>query len=750
MQFPRNFIAASDKPCDFKNPVPAPYIRKRFTLCDKPTSAQITICGLGFYTLYINGRRISPPLAPYINSTDDFTYYNQYEIASHLTSGENVIGIVLGNGLQNPFGGYNWHFHKASWLGVPKVALELTASLPDGTNFALESDTSFKTSPSPIYFDELRAGERYDAQDEQPGWNLPGFNDNHWANAIKTTTPKGEPRICIAEPIAVAREITPVSITPIENGYLYDFGVNTAGVCRLRIKGAWPGQRVSFIHGEVLREGRLDTTNIAYGPDHIQEETYIVKGYGEEEYTPMFTYHGFQYVYITGIIPPQATEDLLTYLEMYSDLQERGGFNSSSEVLNTLQTLTRRSTLSNFYYFPTDCPQREKNGWTGDAAISAEHTLLNLAPEKSYREWLNNVRKAQLANGKLPGIVPTAGWGYDGIGPAWDCVITELPYFTYVYRGDTEILQENATAIFRYLHFLNRKMQTQNGLIKEGLGDWCQPTYMWDAYTTPVLFTDSVISMDIANKAAFMFDALGWEQEKDYAQKLSATLRKNIREKLIDLKAMEANDKTQTAQAMALYYGIFNEDEKQQAFQQLLNLINEKDGHMDTGILGARVIFHVLSDFGHSQLAYDIITKPTYPSYAYWLKQGATALWEEFNPDGGRISSRNHHFFGDISGWFIKRIAGIRFNPTGRDLCRVDFTPSFISDLDFAEGFHEAPAGKIVSRWEREGENVRLEITLPPGCKGEIRLENGWVFESGQSVQEISSGKINLLTRSKD
>ena len=210
-----------------------------------------------------------------------------------------------------------------------------------------------------------------------------------------------------------------------------------------------------------------------------------------ETHLPIFTYHGFQYVLVKGITREQATEKLLTYLVMNSDIAERGGFACSDPVVNALQTFTRRSTLSNFYYFPTDCPHREKNGWTGDAALSAEHTLLNLAPETSYKEWLRNVREAQNERGAFPGIVPAAtDWSFGWNGPAWDAVITCLPYFTYVYRGDKSILAENATSIFRYCNYLAENLNDK-GLVELGLGDWCPPGRYFDQYKSPVVWTDT-------------------------------------------------------------------------------------------------------------------------------------------------------------------------------------------------------------------------------------------------------------------
>lgn len=591
MNFPKQFIGASHQYADYDRQVPAPYLRRRFFLTQKPKITNILVSGLGFYRLFVNGQEITKGiLAPYISNPDDLVYFDQYEVSDFLQKGENVIGLILGNGMQNSFGGYIWGFEKARWRGAPMAALRLEAQCGN-EEFWLETDSSFVTRSSPLLMDELRSGEYYDARLEIPNWNCPGFDDSSWMPAVEMTASRGEYRICQAEPVVVSEQIQPVSVIPYQKGYLYDFGINTAGRCRLRIMGT-PGQEISMSYGEWFHDGILDKANINFDTrkdprrGNIQYSRYICKGEGKEEYVPWFTYFGFQYVYVKGITREQATKDLITYEVMHSNLKERGNFICSDPVANQLQILTRRSTLANFFYFPTDCPHREKNGWTGDAALSAEHTLLNLSPETCYKEWLRNICKAQNQEGALPGIVPTGGWGYEwGNGPAWDCVLTYLPYFTWKYRGDLEIVKENATAIFRYLHYLAVQMDDQ-GLIAIGLGDWCPPGRESEDYKSPLVFTDSVIAMDIARKAAKMFGALGWSLQKSFAQHLADELKTAIRRHLMDFSTMTAIGACQTSQAMAIFYDVLEPGEKPAAFARLMELIADRDNHMDIGILG--------------------------------------------------------------------------------------------------------------------------------------------------------------------
>ncbi len=783
LNLPLNFISATKEYCSFEKPVPAPYMRKSFILPEKAEKADLVICGLGFYELYINGKRITKGyLAPYITNPDDVLFYDQYEIHDLLDEGENVIGVMLGNGMQNSFGGAVWDFHTARWRSAPKLSLLLEIKTASGNTVAVPSDGSFKTAPSPIYMDDLRCGEFYDANKEISGWNMPGFDDAGWDNAIPAADiPRGEQVVCRAEPIVAAYELKPVSVTRssitakstphkklreqnpqgislpedeyCNEGWLYDFGINIAGLCRLKIKGS-KGQKVIMQFGDTLRDGGLDLSSMSFEPEGFNHrDIYICRGGEDEEiYMPSFTYHGFRYCLCMGITEEQAVPELLTCVVMNSDLKQRGGFECSDETANLLYKAAIRSDLANFYYFPTDCPHREKNGWTGDAAVSAEQMLVSLTAENSMREWLRCIRKAQDDRGALPGIVPTSGWGFAwGNGPAWDAALTYLPYYIWVYRGDREVLAENATSIMRYVNYIHTRIDKGDGLVRIGLGDWCHVGRGGSNHKSPVEFTDTVISMDICMKASEIFDVLGMAPQAAFARSVYGMLRKAARQKLLNLNTMEAAGNCQTSQAMAIYYNVFEPAEKQQAFALLLKMIGQCDGHFDCGMLGMRVIFHVLSDFGRSGLAYKMITRPDYPSYGNWIARGATTLWESFTPEGKSCGSRNHHFFGDISSWFIRCITGIQLNPYGNNVNEVNIKPSFIPELQYANGCHTAPAGEIKVSWKREAAtSIVLDVAVPQGMKGRIILEDGCEFADGRSVKAAATGKYIVIAKTEN
>ena len=747
MSFGQTYICATTTYNTFENHVPAYCFRREVTVSEE-TAATLRVAVCGIYELYLNGRRLTRGLlSPYLSNPEDLVYYDEYEIT--LQKGANAVGLILGNGFVNNPGGHIWDFDKASFRGAPKMSLEVVGG--DGA-VLLTGDTSFKVSPSPFLWDDYRFGECYDGRRkaEIEGWTLPDFDDGEWEFALPAETPTGELRVADIAPITVEREIAPVDIFPCGDGFIYDFGENNAGVCRLTVKGR-TGQKIELRFAETLKDGDIRLDNVWFVREHwerdkdiVHLDTYICGGEGVETYTPAFVYHGFRYIRVDGITAEQATPELLTYLVMHTEMEDRGGFTCSDPVANRIQEITRRSILSNFHHFPTDCPHREKNGWTADAALSCEAALINYNPERNYREWMRNICKAQSDAGSLPGIVPTGGWGFAwGNGPAWDSVLVYLPYFTYLWRGDTAMAAESAEAFMAYLRYLRTRVDEQ-GLLHIGLGDWCHTEVKKPQ--APLAVTDTIVSMDIANKMAVLLDAVGKTSEAEYARSQAGLYREAIRAHLVDFDTMLVAGECQTSQAMALYYGVFNEDEKKAAFGQLLALIAECDDRMDLGVLGGRVIFHVLAEYGYADLAWRMAVEQGHPSYGDPVRRGATTLWESFYPAWAHWGppSLNHHFWGDISAWFIKAVAGISVAPVGGALT-CEIKPAFVTALEDASAYHISPVGKIVSAWKREGDEISLTVEIPEGMGGRIALREGYTFSDGEDAKPAVSGTYRIV-----
>lgn len=703
----RKYITATTEFNTIEKHVCAPLFKRTFDYNGKDARLEISVVGL--YRLWVNGKEITKGwLAPYFSNPNQVVYFDEYDISDLLKAKDNSIVVLLGNGFTNTISHGAWDFDKASYRAAPKFSL----GLYDGEECVLTTDESWTVYNSPIDFDDYRNGEYYDARKEENlfvGGRAP----------LLAATPTGVYKKCCSHPIRTASELKAVKITPSKEGFLYDFGVNDAGVCRLCIDGK-DGQKITLWHGEIVNDGVLDMTNLVNGGyekaiDYVQKDIYICKD-GKQTYTPSFVYHGFRYVYVEGISKEQATKDLLTYLTFHNDTPIRGHFSCSNETINKVQQCAVRSVLSNFHHFPTDCPHREKNGWTGDVVLSAEYMYYNIEPTASFREWLVNIRGTQ-KNGALPGIVPTDTWGYAwGGGMGWDNIIVELPYLMHRFTDNIEYVAENIPAIERYLDFVKTKI-TDEGLIDYGLGEWVEIGGDNWVRQTPIEVGNSLNYIDFMAKVATLFERV---EKPDYVQDVSqrrADMIAAFRKKYVKDCAVTCN--TQTAQTLALAYGVFTKEEEAQAYAHLKALIARDNNRIKVGCFGLKYIFDQLSARGDSALAVELIADPRFPSYGYWVeKRGLTTIPEGFQEyedsteyvkrkDGQKfIVSFNHHFLGAVSSWFYRELAGL--NVLSADTVRI--APKFDCGLDWAAADFENLGKKLALRWERKDGEITVSV----------------------------------------
>ena len=731
------FIKATDKYCTIKEHVAAPIFRKSFELDGSVKSAELKIAVCGFYELYVNGENITRGLlAPYIANPDHLVYLDTYDVAPYLKNGKNAIAVLLGNGFANQ-DVEGWEFSKATFRAPLKMAVELSI-VTGKEKVEITSDESFKVSSSHILFDMYRYGVVYDMREEKSDFSKPEYDDTGWQYATLADAPKGKITPCRAKPIKIRDELTAVRIERqsdfhclhyksgepmkecyIKDGYLYDFGINTAGVCRLKIKGE-AGQRITVRHGETLRDGLFDigsTITIKDGTENIigllQTDVYYLRGGDEEILFPSFTYHGFRYAFVEGVTEEQATEELLTYVVFNTDVNKRSHFECSVEVFNKLYAMGINADLSNFHHFPTDCPHREKNGWTGDIAVSAEQLMLSFDCKDNLITWLESLRCAQLDSGMLPGISPTTGWGYKwGNGPFWDQAAVVVPYYIHKYDGDVTPLKENADMIARYLKYIASR-RDESGLVSVGLGDWVQPGNRELGILAPLVLTDSATVYDIADKAEYIFKIIGRADDERLARELKNEIKSAIKMHLIDHDSATAMGACQTSQALLLYFDLFDECDRERAYQRLIEII-EKDGrHLTTGVIGLRYIFEVLIRGGDVDLALEMITRPDEPSYGAMIARGATALCESLDVNGLN-ESENHHFLGDIIRVFVSLIAGLRVKSPDS----FDFEPTIADSLDYAKAEYDFASGKALCGYEKQGKKIKFYAEVPNGVTG--------------------------------
>lgn len=717
---------------------PSPVFRKTFEIKQPIRSATVSVCGLGFYELHLNGDKVGDHvLDPSLTRYDKRVLYVTYDVTGQLKQGRNAIGAMLGNGWYNSHSRCVWDFDKAPWRDRPKLLMQLRVVLADGSVQTITTDNTWRATIGPVIRDAIRNGEVYDARREMPGWNTPEFDDAAWATAEVVEGPKGILRAQMIPPAKVMQTVTPVAIAEPKPGvFIVDMGQNLAGWAQLKVTGP-AGSRVVMRYGERLSpEGLLDAKSIAQfvsqGP--FQTDTYILKGQGEEVWQPRFTYHGFRYVEVSGF-PGKLTAENIHAQVVHTAFTSAGSFACSNELLNTIQNLTLWSYRSNFVDgYPTDCPHREKNGWTGDAHLATEQAMYNFDNTAAYLKWLNDLKDEQQPDGNLPGIVPTAGWGYAwGNGPAWDSAYILIPWYLHQYCDDTRVLADHYDGMKRYVDYLTAR--SKDHLVSHGLGDWVPAKTV-----TPEVVTSSgyyYVDALIVSKSAALLGKT--DDAKKYAE-LASAIREAYNKALYKGDGIYANG-SQTALSCPVYQGLVAPEEKARVVDKLAENVHSQGDHLDVGILGAKYLFHALSDNGKHDVAFGIATQTTAPSYGAWLPQGATTLWE----DWGDGQSRNHVMFGDISAWFYQTLAGINLDAEQLAFKRVVIRPRPVADLKWAQADHESLYGAIATRWQLEGNRLSLSVTVPANTTGVVYIparNEAAVGEGGQPASKVSGVKF--------
>ncbi|SEM42641.1 alpha-L-rhamnosidase [bacterium A37T11] len=732
---------------------PAPYFRKVFSASKKVKSARAYIAVGGLYELYINGNKVgNHRLDPAYTRFDRRNIYVTYDVTAQLKEGNNAIGVLLGNGWYNHQSGAVWDFDKAPWRNRPAFCLDLRITYTDGTSEVVSSGLDWKTSSGPLVFNSIYSGERYDARLEQAGWNTINFDDKHWKNVSYRAAPSTHIVAQAMPPIRNVERIAAKSVKKInDTTYVFDLGRNIAGVSELTVAGE-SGTVITLKHGERLAaDGHVDLSNIdvyhrPHDPwDKFGTDVVILSGKGKESFMPKFNYKGFQYVEVTSSQPLQLGQDDLCGYFMHSDVSPVGHISSSSQLVDKLWWASNNSYLSNLFGYPTDCPQREKNGWTGDGHFAIETGLNNFDAITVYEKWMADHWDEQQPNGVLPDIVPTSGWGYGTAnGTDWTSTIAIIPWTLYVYYGDSRILERGYEHIKRYVDYIDRI--SKDGLTSFGRGDW-----------VPV---KSNSSLELTSSVYFYVDAtilakaaklLGRIDDQQHYEALAARIKKAINDKYLDAAKGIYASGTQTELSVPLYWGLVPEELKDKVAQNLASKVMETNFHLDVGVLGAKAILNALSENGQGETAYKLAAQDSYPSWGWWIVNGATTLYENWNIQATRDISLNHMMFGEIGGWFFKGPGGIRADEHHPGFKHILLQPLVPAGLNHFEASHEGPYGTIRSAWKKVGKKITFDVVVPPNSsatfiapseKGKSLYEKGKKRPVGP--QELTSGRYSF------
>lgn len=731
---------------------PAPYFRNEFNISGKIKKARAYITSAGLHELYINGEKVGDQLLnPTYTRFDKRLLYVTHDITKALQNKENTVGILLGNGWYNHQSTAVWEFHKAEWRNRPSVCLNLHITYEDGKTEIISTDKSWKTALSPLIFNSIYTAAHYDARKEIKNWNLPGFDDSNWKNVVEVKNPTSKIVAQTLQPVRITEKIHPASFNKFsDTNYVYDLGTNFAGTSRIKVKGP-KGTIIKLIHSEVLgSDQHVDLTNIEvhYRPtddsDPFQTDIFILKGEGEEVFQPKFNYKGFQFVEVKSDQPIQLTKESLTGLRMHSDVPVVGNITSSDTLINKIWEATNNSYLSNLFGYPTDCPQREKNGWTGDAHIAIETGLYNFDGITIYEKWLEDHKDEQQPNGIFPAIIPTNGWGYQWAnGPDWTSTIAIIPWNIYLFYGDTTILSNSYESLKLYVDHIVEI--SPNHLTDWGLGDWIPVKDMSAKELTSSIYY--YVDALILARAAMILN-----KENNYEKylNLSEQIKSAINDKYLDRETGIYGSGFQTELSAPLFWGIVPEEMKEKVAQNLVNKVLEDDKHINVGLLGSKTLLNALSENGYADLAYEITSQDSYPSWGWWIKNGATSLFENWPIDAQSDISRNHIMFGEISAWFYKALGGIKPDPAYPGFKNILLNPHFVEGLEDFEARHLSPFGEIISSWKKEGGNkVIYMVKIPPNSTASLSIRGKEMEVLGNDDKEniniTKEGELHLV-----
>ncbi len=691
----------------------SPAFHKAFRT-EKPVRAAVLhISGLGFYEASLDGKRIGDKvLDPAPTDYDDRVFYSTYEIGDMFAGpGEHSLDVLVGRGAYDVHLPSAWNLDESPWRSTPCLIAQLEIAYVDGSTDCVVTDGTWRQVGSPILWDDLREGEIH-APGLTPGIDLP---------AAVTHGPKGRLE---AMPLPGAEKIEtwkPASIKRLANGHwAVDFGQNLSGWARLRLRGLGKGDVVTVQYGEKRNDDgsvKLNGNDTFFDAPHsvlrmpggwLQRDRIVATGAAEEAYEPKFSYSGFRYLEIGGLKAPLRPEDAEAY-QVNTAFRPAGAFECSCDLVNRIHRLFVRAYMSNFTDgVPTDCPQREKNGWTGDAQRAAEMGQYCFENTAGYEKWCRDIVDAQLPDGAIPRLVPFAGWGPEGAGPAWDCAAAVVPWTVYRYRGDRRILEETYPTLRRYIEWGEKRLD-ERGLANYGLEDWCPPLPRdeWWRWTPPVC-TSTAWWFEAVRIAAEEARLLVHDEDAVRFAALAEKTREAAR-KAFGKEDGTWSSGTQCAQAAAIATGLVAPERREASVRKLVESVEATGRLIKCGILGVKWLFRALSETGHGDIAIDILKQTAYPSFGDWLAHGATTAWESWLG----ADSQNHIMYGDVSAWLFQYPGGIRLGGDQPGFKRILLAPD-TAGLEWVKASHECPYGTIRSEWRIDGGAFDWTVEVPP------------------------------------
>ncbi|HWU59150.1 MAG TPA: family 78 glycoside hydrolase catalytic domain [Microbacteriaceae bacterium] len=755
---------------------PPQLLRQSFAVRDGLSRARLFATARGIYSAFVNGLRADDQvLAPGSDAYEHRISVQSYDITSALGAGENVLGFALADGWWSGRLGLTG---SSAQFGTRLSAIwQLHLEYADGTAEVVASGSEVRTAVGPWAYADLFVGEQFDRRAVPNGWDRAGFDDAGWMPATEVGRDHELLRPFTGEPIRRVLELPAVEVVETPEGTVVDFGQVIAGRTRLRVRDTVPGQRIVIEHTEILAADGTWFDNIV-GINKEQTDVFYSAG-GDDEWEPEFTFHGFRYVRVTGLRGALTGGDIVAVV-IASDLEQTGSLATSDARLNRLHQNVVWSQRGNFLSVPTDCPQRERAGWTGDiqAFVGAATNNAQVVPFLS--RWLDNLRADQLSDGRIPIFSPRSPFDAEaaaaaqGIGSivtaaGWSDAIATVPWALYQRYGDRRVLEENYDALVRWIEYQHEtaaaelpdalaevdltpdQRHAQALLYNTGthFGDWLAPSTMEGkpvheaVGVAPALTSEYVAPMFQANTLSLgsrSAAVLGRETDAAALADRAADVRAAFAAEYVDANG-DLPVRLQGVYALALAFDMVPEAVRPRTAARLVELVHARGDRIDTGFLSTPYLLDVLCDHGYPEVARTLLWQSEMPSWLYEVDQGATSIWEAWDavsPDGEiRPMSLNHYAPGAVDDWLYRRVAGIRSTSPGYRTVVIE--PDFDAGVDSVRAHVGTPYGALAVEWQRAADAASVTVDVPHGVAANLVTSSGAVvLAPGRSTHAVS------------
>jgi alpha-L-rhamnosidase len=736
---------------------PAPMLRREFKVNSEVVSARLYATSLGLYECWLNGQRVGDALlTPGWTSYDHRVQYQTYDVTAMIRTGDNAIGALLGDGWFRSYLGFEG---RRNTYGTRLALLaQLHFTYADGRTEVIGTDANWRADRSHIVMSDIYMGEAVDARLEQVGWARAGFDDSAWHGVRTLDHPKDIVVAQVAPFIRRHEEIKPVRIFQTPKGEtVLDFGQNMVGWVRLRVRGP-AGTTITIRHFEVLdQDGNVYLDNLR-SATQITRYTLTGSTDSDEVFEPRFTFQGFQFIAVEGF-PGEPTQDNFTGIVVHSDMPMTGSFECSNPMINQLQHNIVWGQKGNFVDVPTDCPQRdERLGWTGDTQVFIRTACFNMASGAFFTKWLRDLAADQLPSGSVTFVVPDViARGSDGRSPfggagaaAWSDAAVICPWTIYLCYGDTRMLDEQYDSMAGWVRYM-REHADADLIWRKGFqfGDWLDYRGMFALTPAPVTNAELIGTAFFAYSTALLAEMARIMGKHDDALAYAELANKVKAAFTAEFVAASGRvgPNTQTAYVLALHFDLLPEDLRPKAAERLAELVRGNGYHLTTGFVGTPYLCHVLSRFGHLDVAYELLNQETYPSWLYPVKKGATTIWERWDgikPDGSfqdaGMNSFNHYAYGAIGEWLYRTVAGIDVDAAEPGYKHVLIQPQPGGGLTHVRAMLDSPYGVVSSAWQLSDHDFHLQVTVPANTHATVRLPAAALDQVTESGRALTAG----------